>query len=87
MMRPLGPGMMQQIQQPCGRCNQTGYATPAHDTCTDCSGKVRTFLKLRPTTSACHASQGGSELFPCKIAAPHQRGHGRQSSAASYLPQ
>ncbi|CAK0784305.1 hypothetical protein CVIRNUC_007509 [Coccomyxa viridis] len=39
MMRPLGPGMMQQIQQPCARCNQTGYSTPAHDTCTDCSGK------------------------------------------------
>ena len=41
MMRPLGPGMMQQIQQPCARCNQTGYSTPAHDTCTDCSGKVQ----------------------------------------------
>ena len=43
MMRPLGPGMMQQIQQPCARCNQTGYSTPAHDTCTDCSGKVGAF--------------------------------------------
>lgn len=40
MMRPLGPGMMQQIQQPCSRCNQTGYATPPHDTCADCQGKV-----------------------------------------------
>ncbi|CAL8469236.1 g8777 [Coccomyxa elongata] len=39
MMRPLGPGMMQQIQQPCSRCNQTGYATPPHDTCADCQGK------------------------------------------------
>ena len=32
--------MMQQIQQPCARCNQTGYSTPSHDLCTSCSGKV-----------------------------------------------
>lgn len=43
IMRPLGPGMMQQIQQPCSRCNQTGYSTPAHDLCGDCSGKVSHF--------------------------------------------
>ena len=41
MMRPLGPGMMQQIQQPCSHCKQTGCAPPAHDLCGDCSGKVR----------------------------------------------
>jgi hypothetical protein len=40
MMRPLGPGMMQQIQQPCDHCKQTGYAPPSHDLCKDCSGKV-----------------------------------------------
>ena len=40
MMRPLGPGMMQQIQQPCSHCNQTGYATPPQDLCNACNGKV-----------------------------------------------
>lgn len=39
MMRPLGPGMMQQIQQPCSNCKQTGYATPTYDQCATCSGK------------------------------------------------
>ena len=34
-MRPLGPGMMQQIQQPCSNCRQTGFAPPPHDTCPD----------------------------------------------------
>ena len=68
MMRPLGPGMMQQIQQPCARCNQTGYSTPAHDTCTDCSGKVGAldFAAQRPAALAadvrsCSASQGSDE--------------------------
>ena len=39
-MRPLGPGMVQQIQQACSNCNQTGYAVPAHDLCGSCKGKV-----------------------------------------------
>jgi DnaJ family protein A protein 2 len=39
IMRPLGPGMMQQIQQPCSRCHQTGYAVPAHDACPSCGSK------------------------------------------------
>ena len=41
MMRPLGPGMMQQIQQPCSQCNQTGFSAPKSDVCTSCSGKVK----------------------------------------------
>ncbi len=41
MMRPLGPGMMQQIQQPCSNCRQTGFAPPPQDLCASCSGKVR----------------------------------------------
>ena len=41
MMRPLGPGMMQQIQQPCSNCRQTGFAPPPQDLCPACSGKVR----------------------------------------------
>jgi hypothetical protein len=27
-LRPLGPGMMQQIQSKCGSCAGTGYSTP-----------------------------------------------------------
>ena len=38
-LRPLGPGMMQQIQQPCGVCGQTGYSVPASDKCGSCAGK------------------------------------------------
>ncbi|KAK9803693.1 hypothetical protein WJX73_001266 [Symbiochloris irregularis] len=39
MMRPLGPGMMQQIQQPCSACRATGTSVPSHDLCSKCSGK------------------------------------------------
>ena len=59
MMRPLGPGMMQQIQQPCARCNQTGYSTPAHDTCTDCSGKVCNFARHASLTRTRAAAASG----------------------------
>lgn len=40
IMRPLGPGMMQQIQQACSACGQTGYSVPAGDACHSCHGKV-----------------------------------------------
>lgn len=39
LMRPLGPGMMQQIQQPCARCNRTGYIIPDADKCGTCQGR------------------------------------------------
>lgn len=38
-LRPLGPGMMQQIQQRCSECNGTGTYTPPSDRCPDCGGK------------------------------------------------
>lgn len=38
-MRPLGPGMMQQIQVPCGACGQTGVAIPHSDRCGACGGR------------------------------------------------
>ena len=41
-MRPLGPGMMQQIQVPCDTCSQTGYQVPKNDACPNCSTKVST---------------------------------------------
>jgi DnaJ homolog subfamily A member 2 len=38
-LRPLGPGMVQQVQSPCGSCRQTGFATPPSDRCPSCSGR------------------------------------------------
>ncbi|KXZ50899.1 hypothetical protein GPECTOR_14g147 [Gonium pectorale] len=38
-LRPLGPGMMQQIQSRCSNCGGNGYSTPAGDQCTNCKGK------------------------------------------------
>ena len=54
MMRPLGPGMMQQIQQPCSNCRQTGFAPPPQDLCPACSGKVG-----QPYSLATSSLQGG----------------------------
>ncbi len=38
-LRPLGPGMVQQVQSPCGACRQTGFAPPPSDRCPSCSGR------------------------------------------------
>lgn len=38
-MRQIGPGMVQQIQQPCRRCNQTGECIKEKDRCKVCGGK------------------------------------------------
>ncbi|EFJ49194.1 molecular chaperone [Volvox carteri f. nagariensis] len=38
-LRPLGPGMMQQIQSKCGNCAGSGYSTPLGDQCASCKGK------------------------------------------------
>lgn len=38
-LRPLGPGMMQQIQQRCSKCSGTGSFNPPSDRCGACSGK------------------------------------------------
>lgn len=37
-IRPLGPGMLQQIQQRCSECQGSGYSTPASDRCPTCKG-------------------------------------------------
>lgn len=39
MMRPLGPGMMQQIQQVCGQCSGKGFNIPPSDRCENCHGE------------------------------------------------
>ncbi|PNH11245.1 Chaperone protein dnaJ 2 [Tetrabaena socialis] len=38
-LRPLGPGMMQQIQSRCSNCAGNGYSTPPSDQCQSCKGK------------------------------------------------
>jgi len=38
-LRPIGPGMVQQIQQPCRECNQTGEKIKDKDRCKKCNGK------------------------------------------------
>ena len=38
-LRPIGPGMVQQIQQRCSRCGGAGYACPPADKCGHCDGK------------------------------------------------
>lgn len=38
-MRQIGPGMVQQIQQPCRACNQTGEKIREKDRCKKCNGK------------------------------------------------
>lgn len=38
-LRQIGPGMVQQIQQPCGECNRTGEKIKEKDRCKKCNGK------------------------------------------------
>mmetsp|Transcript_5398 Transcript_5398/g.11894 ORF Transcript_5398/g.11894 Transcript_5398/m.11894 type:complete len:435 (+) Transcript_5398:126-1430(+) len=38
-IRPLGPGMVQQIQSRCSGCSGSGYSVPPSDQCTKCKGK------------------------------------------------
>jgi DnaJ-class molecular chaperone len=39
MIRPIGPGMVQQQAIPCDKCQQTGYCINASKICGKCSGK------------------------------------------------
>lgn len=38
-LRALGPGMMQQVQQPCNRCSGSGTTVPPDDVCKACTGQ------------------------------------------------
>lgn len=38
-VRPIGPGMMQQIQQRCSSCGGAGFQAPPSDRCASCAGK------------------------------------------------
>lgn len=38
-LRQIGPGMVQQIQQPCSECNRTGEKIKEKDKCKKCNGK------------------------------------------------
>lgn len=39
IMRQIGPGMIQQMQQACGECKGTGEINPEKDRCKECSGQ------------------------------------------------
>uniref|UniRef100_A0A7R9YYF8 Uncharacterized protein n=1 Tax=Chlamydomonas euryale TaxID=1486919 RepID=A0A7R9YYF8_9CHLO len=54
-IRPLGPGMMQQIQARCSSCQGSGFGTPAGDQCTSCKGKC---LVSEKKTFEVHVEQG-----------------------------
>lgn len=42
MLRQIGPGMMQQVQQPCGACQGEGEVCPEKDRCRECMGAKTT---------------------------------------------
>lgn len=54
-IRPLGPGMVQQIQARCSSCNGSGQGTPAGDQCGSCKGKC---LVSEKKTFEVHVEQG-----------------------------
>jgi len=54
-MRQIGPGMVQQIQQPCRACDQTGEKIREKDRCTKCTGKK--VIKDRKIIE-CHITAG-----------------------------
>lgn len=54
-LRPIGPGMVQQIQSRCSTCSGTGYSTPSHDKCGECTGKC---LIPEKKTFEVHIEQG-----------------------------
>jgi DnaJ family protein A protein 2 len=54
-IRPLGPGMVQQIQARCSTCNGTGSSTPQSDMCGNCKGKC---LVSEKKTFEVHVEQG-----------------------------
>lgn len=39
MIRPIGPGMVQQQAIPCDKCEQTGYCINSSKICVKCKGK------------------------------------------------
>lgn len=54
-LRQIGPGMVQQIQQPCRECNQTGEKIPEKDKCKKCN--ARKVVKERKVLD-CHILKG-----------------------------
>ena len=54
-LRQIGPGMVQQIQQPCHECGQTGEKIKDKDKCKTCNGKK--IVKEKKTID-CYVSKG-----------------------------
>jgi len=70
-LRQIGPGMVQQIQQPCRECNQTGEKIREKDKCKKCNGKK--VIKERKILE-CHIEKGMKDGQKLKF-----RGEGDQS--------
>lgn len=54
-LRPLGPGMVQQVQARCNSCSGTGSNVPASDKCSSCQGRG---LAPERKTFEVHIEQG-----------------------------
>ncbi len=54
-LRQIGPGMVQQIQQPCHECGQTGEKIKEKDRCKKCSGKK---IVKEKKILECHVDKG-----------------------------
>lgn len=54
-LRQIGPGMVQQIQQPCRACNQTGEIIKEKDRCKKCNGKK---VVKEKKVLECHIERG-----------------------------
>ena len=57
-LRQIGPGMVQQIQQPCHECGQTGEKIKEKDKCKKCNGKK---IVKEKNVLECHILQGMSD--------------------------
>lgn len=64
--------MMQQVQQPCGACGQTGYSVPASDKCGACGGKG--LLPEKKVFDVHIAKVGLEEMTECCSAASLEPG-------------
>ncbi len=84
-LRALGPGMMQQIQQPCSACSQTGYSVPASDKCGSCAGKGLLPEKKVFDVHIAKVGRPVASLVCCRgfslTSASDRRGHGVASGA------
>jgi DnaJ homolog subfamily A member 2 len=63
MLRQIGPGMMQQIQQPCTACSGEGEICPEKDRCTECLGS-KTTKEKKTLEVFINRGMGNNEKIP-----------------------